>query len=176
MHDYNSFPYIFKTDGDLIVDSSYIDTKRTIVAIGHDIRITENIISPEHAPIALIALSNGEMGGNIIIEDSVTDIEATLIAERGVIGSKDSPHRQLYIHGSVLSMNVLGAGECPYFISDTAECEKYNLSLLRHEYIDPAYGALNPRAQEFRHTPVIIEYDSRIISDPPPGLQDIHNP
>lgn len=140
--------------------------------------INRNILAQDR-PLAIIALKDRVTGsgGMIRIATGVTDIHATLIAENSIRGTGSL---QLYIHGSIISNNTLGGAgktprECPYF--DDASCslakaKRYDLEYLRDTYTDiPANWASGATAAKYRDTSVIIEYDPRIISDPPPGLE-----
>jgi hypothetical protein len=82
--------------------------------VGGDITITSDVL-PRAYPVSLIALSddNGS-GGEIIIDASVRDIEASLYAEKVLRSSGDN---QLYIHGSVISHNTVSTSKCPYYVS-----------------------------------------------------------
>lgn len=110
----------------------------------------------------------------------MTDIHATLIAEDSLRGTGS---KQLYIHGSIISNNTLGGAskasrECPYF--DNTSCgsvkaKKYDLEYLRDTYTNISSNwATGATAAKYRDTSLIIEYDPRILTDPPPGL-DIEN-
>jgi len=126
--------------------------------------------------MALIALTRDGQGGNIIIDGDVTDIEASLIAEKGIVGS-GAKDKQLYIHGSLISANTYNPMDeegnitqsCPYFT--TQECDQYNIMQLRSDYVDARnFGAQSSAARNSRFTPVVVEQDFRVQRDPPPGL------
>lgn len=86
----------------MITDASFTD-KRTLIVIGGDIHITENIAKRPH-PLALIALADeAGNGGDIIIDPSVTNIDTSLFAEHGITSSGAS---QLALYGSVISANT----------------------------------------------------------------------
>lgn len=72
------------------VDNASFASKRTIVVIGADVTITEDI-SKQDVPVAIIALAdkNGN-GGNIRIDPSVTQINAGLFAEHSMLTSGNS--------------------------------------------------------------------------------------
>ena len=168
---YADVPYSV-TEGDIsISDTDFTSTspeKRTIVSLGWDITITSDIIE-KTSPIAIIALSDTDgNGGNIIIDPSVTDIHATLLAER-VVSSTGS--NQLYIHGSVISHNTTSDSTCPYYISPCANPELYNLENLRKDFIITPGSLASSLSGKYPNIPLIIEYDGRVISDPPPILE-----
>ena len=130
------------------IGNSNFDTKQTLVVIGKDIMITEDIDRDSDYPLAIIALAKDGVGGNIIIADDVTDIHASLFAEHAVL-SDPTPgamrEYQLYIGGSLVSGNTLGettAGICPYYVTGVCEAQKYDLEELRiFEGTDPSKTA-----------------------------------
>lgn len=91
-------------------------------------------LSGAASPIALIALSDiSGSGGYIHIDASVTDIEATLFAEKSIFST--GAH-QLYIRGSVISHNSVSNTTCPYYVSPCVAAPKYNLQNLRRDFLD----------------------------------------
>jgi hypothetical protein len=96
---YTDVPYTIVNTDLSITDASFTD-KQTLVVIGKDITITENIDRDTDHPLAIIALAKDGVGGNIIIADGVTDIHASLFAEHAVL-SDTTPgatrEHQLYI-------------------------------------------------------------------------------
>ena len=133
---YSDVDYHVQT-GTLSLRSGSFARNRSYIVIGADIRITENIAQRD-TPLAIIALTDGEgNGGNITIDASVTDIDASLFAENAVSSSGD---RQLYIHGSLISANTAGdtvAKICPYYVTvpcDEAEAKKYDLEYIRPDF------------------------------------------
>lgn len=133
--------------------------------------ISNNIEKKNDRPLAIIALADSEgNGGNILINSSVTDISASLFAERAV---KSDGDKQLYIYGALVSGNTLGdavAGICPYYIVSCITPEEYDLEYLRSYDGIPSNAAINPRATDYPASSLIIEYDMRLQSDPPVGL------
>ncbi len=93
------------------------------------------------------------------------------------IGNTD---QQLYVHGSVTSRNTLSGSledpkRCPFFIQscDDAEAKRYDLTVLRDAFVsyDADNLAESPLASStYSGSSIIIEYDPRIIQDPPPGM------
>lgn len=153
------------------VNSGSFTNKRSIIVIGADITITGNITQKDH-PLSIIALTdaNGN-GGNIHIDSSVTDIESSLFAEHSVFSSGSA---QLYIHGSLISANTTGdtlARICPYYVTSCVDPAKYDLEKIRPTF-DPAKSAksLSTTATTHPWVALIIEYDGRMLRDPPPGL------
>ncbi len=164
--------YIIQNE-DFTITWGTFDDKRTIVVIGRNVTISENIGHKDH-PLAIIALAdNAGNGGDILINSTVTDIDASLIAEHSVHSSGD---HQLYIHGSVISENTLGdtaARICPYYVSVSCteiEAAKYDFENLRAGFdgTDNTKKAISATAANYPNTPLIIEYDMRVQSDPPP--------
>lgn len=110
----------------------------------------------------------------------MTDIHASLIAERGIIGT-GATDRQLYIFGSLFTTNVFEQGKCPYFASSESStsgsttCQKYNITQLRKDFDHTASGthAQHSTAQATPYTPVVIEQNPHLITNPPPGLIEI---
>ena len=101
---YSDVDYYIQT-GTLSLTSGSFVGKRSYIVIGADIHIVGNIAQRD-TPLAIIALADASgSGGNIIIDPSVTDIDASLFAEHAVSSSGD---RQLYIHGSLISANTAG--------------------------------------------------------------------
>ena len=91
--DYTNAPYeVYETDTD-IFDANFT-SKKTLVVIGADITIKNNIDRDSDHPLAIIALAKDGVGGNIYIDPSVTTIHASLFAEHAMMTSGDS---QLYI-------------------------------------------------------------------------------
>lgn len=125
-------------------------------------------------------------------------IYASLVAEGSIIsGTKDLlwnpehyidisylniPTRQLYIRGIMISRNTIGGAArnpavCPELIWQ--EClpdiaEKYDFNYFRNFF--PGDASYNTTHRAYTKAPyldtysMVIEYDSRILSNPPPGL------
>ncbi len=169
---YSDVDYIVST-WSITVNNNSFTSKRSLIAIGADITVVQNIDKRNH-PLSIIALTdtNGN-GGNIHIADSVTDIESSLFAEHSVASSGS---HQLYIHGSLISANTTGdtlAWICPYYVSLCIDPAQYDLEKLRAWYLTdllPANAATSTTAASHPWDALIIEYDGRVLSDPPPGL------
>lgn len=161
--------HIYTTDTS--VNNTSFDDNDAIIAIGWDITITSNIAKRD-TPLAIIALAdeNGN-GGNIIIDDIVTDINAGIFADRAVRSTGDN---QLYIYGALISGNTLWetvAGICPYYVEWVCNAEEYDLENLRG--YDASVGQQwSSRASEFGSSALIIEYDMRLQTEPPPGIPE----
>jgi hypothetical protein len=148
--------------------------KRSIIVLGGNITIDTNISLRDY-PIALIALtSSAGNGWNIKIKGGVTDIHSSLIAEHGIISERSDS--QLYIHGSLMSANPpreIAPTGCPYFAPSGCIRSDYDLPGSRD-----SYAALSPTDKIAKQSangsiypsPLVIEWDPRIISDPAPAM------
>jgi hypothetical protein len=136
------------------VTNASFANKRTLITIGQNIVISEDIVKRDH-PLAIIALTDSAgNGGDITINPSVRNISASLFAEHGV---SSNGANQLAILGSLISANTTGGASaspevCPYFI-DTTSCtpafaERYDLEKLRPDFDknDPSSKATGPTA------------------------------
>lgn len=78
---------------------------------GGDIHIKTNIEYTGSDKILLLIArkNNNGQGGNVIVDPSVTRIDATIIADGGVLTSSDiNPGERLVINGSLYSYNTRG--------------------------------------------------------------------
>ncbi len=70
-------------ENSIVVNGGSFSDKKSIVSIGGDITITENILNSSNSPWAIIALQDADgNGGKIFIDGSITDIQSTLVAEK----------------------------------------------------------------------------------------------
>ncbi len=188
---YSTTDYIvFNTGTDAHIDQAMMAGKRAIIVVGSDAIITENLTGSDLKPRAIIALadSNGS-GGNIIIENGVRDIYASLLSDRALIsGTKvgdtitpydvGSKNNQLYIRGSVMTQNTVG-GWCPALIKNCTPATDYlyDLDFFRSGYHGvpaaerPSHMANDPVAQKYPGSSLVIDYDPAILQDPPTGLR-----
>ncbi len=173
---YTDVDYDIIRDHDISIDATAFATKRTIVVIGGDVTITSDIpLDPDKA-LSVITLSNATgSGGNITIDPVVRDVHVSLFAEKSLFSHGDN---QLYIYGSLLSQNTMGKsilGICPYYVSSCTNPESYDLEKIRKNYmllpVTAGHMASSPRALEHPKNSLIIEYDGRILTDPPLILQ-----
>lgn len=125
---------------------------KTVVVEWWDIFIRSNIIDEAGEPdmLGIIAIRKDDVGWNILIDSSVTDIHASMYADRSILSSVwwviadgDTPDtslvNQLYIEGSIFSENTTWWALtppyiCPFFEEATctqALAKKYDLSFLR---------------------------------------------
>ena len=179
---------------------STADDVRSIIVVGADVYVDTGVFVPSSiSPHAILALKNeAGVGGNIYVHGQVTRIQASLFAEgvlySGYMNSPSSfniynpdkisagsnlPDYQLYLRGSLVSHNTIGGSsftgsvpDCPYI---EANCNydkaiRYDLNYFR-DYQTKSNplnrGYINNTLDDFS---MIIEYDARIISNPPPGL------
>ncbi len=174
------------------------DTK-SIITVGADIYIdTDVLFTSNLIPRAIIALKNESgAGGNIYIKGDVRKIRASLFIEgslysgfmnasgimelynsNATVAATNLPDRQLYIVWSLISHNTIGGSSfsqmevtCPYGVAvctyDTAL--RYDLNYFRDFQTKTPTQRAYPTTT-FDDYSVIIEYDPKILSDPPPGL------
>ena len=120
---------------------------KTLVVEGGNVYITGNITW--WGMLWIIALSKDDIGWNIYIDPSVTDIHAILFADKSLISYKSGElwgttsdselANQLYIKWSVFIENTLWGGDtpfdCPFYIDvsdcDMDEAKKYDFNYLR---------------------------------------------
>lgn len=151
-------------------------------------------------PIWLIALKdNNGSGWNVIITDKVKQIYAFIYAEWTVYSGEkpaativpytDSwiwfiPKWQLYIRWLVASKNTIWGSQqkptpiCPVLVASctTAQSYAYDWDYFRtYDTTDPTQSSLPPEriwVPKLQNATMIIEYDSTILTDPPPGFQE----
>lgn len=167
---YDDVPYKVG-EGDITLSNADFTSlppeKHTMVSVWWDITITSNIMKRDY-PLAIIALTDSSgSGGNIFIDASVTDIHATIIAEKAI---RSSWANQLYIHGSALSHNTTSDSACPYYISPCVNPEYYNLENIRQDFLTTPWVLSSSLAGKYTTIPLVIEYDGRVLTDPPPIL------
>ncbi len=151
-----------------------VKAKRTIIALGGDITIDTNI-SLRSSPLAIIALTDASgKGWTIKIAGPTRDIHASLIAEHAIVSTVSDS--QLYIHGSLVSANPpreIAPTGCPYFAQTGCVRSYYDLPGSRD-----AYSALTPADRMAKQStggsiypsPLVIEWDPRLIHDPAPAM------
>jgi hypothetical protein len=152
---------------------------------------------------AIIALKNEKWEwGNIWIKGSVKKIESVLFSEKSILSGAefttgslspyyvtkksvfvDIPRNQLYIKWSVWGYNTIGwsskdgGAVCPYLSDSSILCNydnsiKYDWNYFRIYNGTPARRAYKDSTKD--DYSVIVEYDSRTIQDPPPGLETLN--
>ena len=167
---YDDVPYKI-VEGDITLSdadfSALPPEKHTIVSVWWDITITSDISKREY-PLALIALTNSSGSGwDIIVGPNVTDIYATLMSEKSLHSTWAN---QLYIYGSAISHNTTSDSTCPYYISPCVNPEFYNLENLRKGFLLTPGIRSSALAGKYATIPLVIEYDGRVLTDPPPIL------
>jgi hypothetical protein len=174
--------------------------KRSIVVIGHDIILdtTNSIWDPNDGILrGLIALkdANGN-GGNIIISEKVKEIYALVYAEGSIFswektatglidqylshGAWNIPQKQLYIKGLLISKNTISGARqvpitCPVIVAncDQATAELYDLNYFRtFDPTDASQRAVPYSDPRLDNASMVIEYDTSIMSDSPPWLEN----
>jgi hypothetical protein len=182
------------------LDNTPGNTTETITIVGSDLYIDGDIpdnISLKKARVIIVLKDEQTgIGGNIYIGWSVKNIYTSLIAEWSLYsgkwpgqlynGTKDDitnlPTNQLYIFGTVVSRNTIGwsttltAWACPLTL--TISCTRntaipYDLNYFRtFDPIADLTASPSRRSDKSGYDEsVIIEHDSRIISDPPLGIR-----
>ncbi len=146
----------------------YNNEKSTIIVQWGDIILSGSTIGNASAvhPRALIALkSDTGVGWHVYIDGSVQNIYSSLIAEDGISWIGSTTSKQLYIHGSVIGKNLLcssTSASCPNDISQLR-----NFTGLSSDLANPLWES-NPPIPDYTSASVIIEYDPRMLLDPPP--------
>lgn len=131
---YTGLPYIIYSGNHTITQSDF-DNRQSIIVIGGDITISEDIRNTTHKPLAIIARSdeNGN-GGMISIAPNVKIIQAGIFSEKSI---QSSGNNQLYIFGTLISANTMGdttAQICPYHhmgACTEGDAKSYDLEYLR---------------------------------------------
>lgn len=158
----------------------------SIIIVGSDFVIDQNIFDePQDTTKGIMVFSNDEgSGGNIYIDWSVKRIHASLYADKHVFwwngfqGSDaftGTSHNQLYINGSIISLNTIGGGStpipvCPYWINECTQeiAMLYDLNFLRDFRLWDTEGMAFDYRSDLEDYSLIIDYDPRIILTPPP--------
>ncbi len=175
--------------------------KRTIIVEGRDIVLNQVNIGDGTTtrPRALIALkdSNGN-GGNIIITKTVERIYTFLYAEGSIYSGEKAdsvspivpyilswafniPAQQIYIKWGIISKNTIGGSlqfpsVCPVVITNctTNIAQLYDVNYFRtYDYTDTTQKSIPYDDIRFEKSAIIIEYDPKIPTDPPPWFQSV---
>ncbi len=163
-----------------------------LIIIGWDLYIDEDIYNTTGIPKWIILLKNSNgVGGDVYIGRNVRRIQSTIFAE-GTLYSGESntllynasstnlttlPELQLYVQWSLMSRNTIWWASisntevvCPYSVECTFEdAIRYDLNYFRAydgEELSRAYT--NSSLDEYS---LIIEYDPRVLLNPPPGFE-----
>jgi len=166
-----------------------------LIVIWGDVIVDMDIINSGRSPMGIISLQNSHwIWGNIYIHWNVKRIQSSIFSEWSVFSWDNAssiyndtipklatlPESQLYIQWTVISKNTIwwrGYWRCPYSANCTDEeairydfdyfrnfnpSSPFNRSYVNDEWItDSRYDAYS----------VIIEYDPRILTIPPPGFE-----
>ncbi len=163
----------------------YIRSNTTYANLGNDI-------------LGIVVLQDEDGNGwNLYIHPDVTNIVGTIYVDKSVISYNGTNeldgntqasvlNNQLYIFGSLFSENTIGGSrsnplECPYYVSvcsSTVEAQKYDLNYLRRYFVadsdndwtkdSPSWNTIFTASDDYYEYPVVVEYNSRIQSTPPP--------
>lgn len=140
--------------------------KQSYITIGADIIINENISNKDwETPIAIIATNSNEKGGKILISENVTNLEwVVLMADRIENNNDDKKDKQLYIFGSVFADNGC--------MEEKDDC----LPNLRKNYTGSIDKSANWEiAKKYKYSKVILQYNPKLISNPPIWLAETIN-
>ena len=171
----------------------------SVIVVGGDIIIDTDIInnSIPSKPKGIIVLKNDSgLGGNIIVNNNVKKIESSIFTEGTLYSGDDLANlyndtalkintlgeNQLYIKWSLMSRNtigwaiqtgsVAGNGICVYNQTSCTyeQAIRYDLNYFR---ITPPTRTIVTRSYNanYDNYAVIIEQDTRISSNPPPGFE-----
>ncbi len=174
------------------------DGPRSIIVEWADIVIDRDVVGAPGAAArscAIITISNGTTGWNVYLTNIPLNIKSYIIAEGSVFAGTSAaalyndtkeeltnlPQRQLYILGGIISRNTIGwaitdavaRGACPFTEStcDRNTAIKYDLNFARNYNKTPANRAYT-KNNTLENFSLIIEYDSRIVGDAPPGMKN----
>lgn len=140
--------------------------KQSYITIGADIIINENISNKDwETPIAIIATNSNEKGGKILISENVTNLEwVVLMADKIENKNDDKKDKQLYIFGSVFADNGC--------MEEKDDC----LPNLRKNYTGSIDKSANWEiAKKYKYSKVILQYNPKLISNPPIWLAETIN-
>lgn len=192
---YQALTYI---DGSSIASQFPSSSIDSLILVWWDILIGTGIYEsyPKKYPKGIIVLKNEKgVGWNIYIAPDVKIIESSLFAEGTIYSGTDKdnienatmqqvaslPENQLYIHGSLMSRNTIGGAlefggaVCPYneITCDYASAIKFDLNYFRNYLASGSLTAATRAYSDdtFDNYSMIIEYDSRISTNPPPGFE-----
>ncbi|MDD2565262.1 MAG: hypothetical protein PHZ26_01125 [Candidatus Gracilibacteria bacterium] len=170
--------------------------KDTIIIKGANVYITGDIPKINGKVKGLVVLKNNGVGGNIYIKDTVKYVALAIFADGGLISGDGTTYyadsdslaqNQMFFKGTIISNNTIGGSyknpfTCPYGVTPCTETnsKRYDLNLFRH-YINGVQGCpvsggaspclsvsgVNMTIPGYSTSPIIIEYDSDIQSNPP---------
>ncbi len=170
-----------------------INGKKTIVIEWWNLYIKNNLEYASDNDILWIVVLKDEDGNgwNLYVDPRVTDIDATIYVDKSVISYASGAEldgntqastlaNQLYIYGSLFSENTIWGSRaasviCPYYVPESTcgsiSAQKYDLNYLRRYFVNPDGVASWNASSEWSTIgayPVVIKYNSKIQSSPPP--------
>ena len=131
------------------------DITKTILVVGADVYVKNNIYrTGEDGELGIIVLADEGVGGNMYVEDQVTDLHANIFldgslfrADSGgnIYGDAELPN-QFYIWGSLISENTIGGAD-EGICGDGSACgdaEAYDLQMMSsfvtcYPYVDGSF-------------------------------------
>ena len=154
--------------------------------------ISVNSTANDILGIIILEDENG-VGWNLYIDPSVTEISATIYADKSLISYNGSEEiwsgaatsqlkNQLYIFGTLFTENTIWGSvnpyRCPYYI-DESNCDfntakKFDLNFTRRYFIQENGNPYDwgqsyyPDSSAYYEYPMIIEYNPNIQNTPPP--------
>ncbi len=174
------------------------DKVQVIVVEGGDFSIDNNIWEDSYSKPRIVYVLKNSAGswGNVFIGPSVTKIHTSIVAEWSIYSGAPGnllndtqakltslPDRQLYIKGSLISRNTIGgsafvtSASCPYNVTlcDRTTAIKYDFNYFRafrpgsweRAFLTPRVFDDGDSSDNYS---LIIDYDQRMLKDPPPGL------
>ena len=175
--------------------------KRSIIIEWRDVILNQSVIgdATETRPRSLIVLKDKDgNGGNIIITKDVQRVYAFLYAEGSLYswekasttdpivpyiqsGVWNIPAEQLYIKWGIVSKNTIGGSlqipsVCPVVITTctTSMAQLYDVNYFRtYDYNDSTQKSIPYDDVRFEKSSIVIEYNSKLVVDPPPWLESV---
>lgn len=173
------------------------DNIRSIVVLGGDVVITENITNNSYPRVIISIQNEKNFWWNIYIEEDVQKIFTSLVAEKSILSGEGKgelyndevieianiPKNQLYIKWFVASRNTIGGASkslenvvCPHLLEDGRICNHvtaqiFDLNYFRNFNIkngNHTRAYINDTLDKYS---LIIEYDKNLISNPPSFLE-----
>lgn len=170
----------------------HLSTIQSLIIVGGDLIIDWDILNTWTLPKGIIVIKNDKwIGGNIIITNTVKNIESSIFTE-GTLYSWNSrndlyndttekittlPGTQLYIYWSLISRNTIGGAVqswnavCVYNESSCSYQKAIQFDMNYFRSYPSGSGTLRAYPDNrYDDYSLIIERDTRINSNPPPGF------
>jgi hypothetical protein len=166
----------------------------SIIVIGGDIIIDDDITTVNTAKWMIALKNSQDIGWNIVITKNVKIIKSSMIAEWSLYSgdslsvlyndttekvallSKDITN-QLYVHGIIISHNTIGGSiqSSPVCVYNENNCTSERAIRYDFNYFR-GYDASSTANRAYTDSSLdlysfIIEHDSRVLSNPPPGFE-----